>query len=104
MPVTKPYYEDYATHALRFYARNPALNMKSPGLKLVDIENWNACNDTMRKYSERDQAIILNVFKSKCALSDAVECIAAQYKMNAGNVWQLLNRFSADFAINRGLI
>lgn len=102
--MTKPYYEDYATHAIRFYARNPALNTKKSGLKLVDIQNWNVCNDTIRRYPERDQAIILSVFKSKCILSDAVECVASQYKLEPGNVWRLLNRFSEDFARNRGLV
>ena len=102
--MSKPFYEDYAKHAIRFYAQNRTLSMKKPGLKLVDIQNWNACNDAMRSFTNREQAIIIGVFKSKCAVDDAVNCIAAQFKVDQGNVWQLINRFSRQFALNRGLI
>lgn len=102
--MSKPCYEDYAKHAMRFFTRNPTVSMKDPNLKLSDIQNWNACNDTIRNYSEREQAIIVGVFKSKCAIDDSVNCIAAQFKVEAGVVWQLLNKFSKEFAKNRGLI
>lgn len=101
--MSKPYYEDYATHAMRFYARNPALCMNKPGLKLTDIQNWNACNDALRHFSEQERAIIVEVFRSKCAINDSVDCIAAQFKTEPGRIWQLLNRFSKEFAKNRGL-
>lgn len=101
--MSKPYYEDYAKHAMRFYARTPVLSMNKPGLKLVDIQNWNACNDTIRTFSAHDQAIILGVFRSKCAIDDAVNCISTQFKVAPGYVWQLLNSFSKEFAKNRGL-
>lgn len=102
--MTKPCYEEYANHALRFYAKNPALSFNSPGLKRVDIDNWNACNDIMRHYSEKDRAVVLGVFRSKCAMQDAVTGISSQLQISENGVWQLISRAAKDFAKRRGLI
>ena len=102
--MTKPFYEDYANHAMRFYARNPALNLKQPGLKKIDVENWMACNEAIKPYKDEERAIIINVFKSKCTMTDAVKAISGQLQVGENSVWQLLNRAAFDFAKKRGLI
>lgn len=102
--MTKPCYEDYANHAMRFYARNPALKLNAPGLKKVDIQNWNTCNDVLRTFAEKDRSIIIGVYGSKCAIEDAVKGISAQLQVSEGNVWQLLGHAAREFARLRGLI
>lgn len=102
--MTKPSYQDYANHALRFYARNPALNMRSPGLKKSDIDNWTACNDALRVFCDQERSVIIGVFNSKCTIEDAVRGISAQLQLEETNVWQILSRATKEFAKYRGLI
>lgn len=102
--MTKPCYQDYANHAMRFYARNPALNMRSPGLKKTDIQNWMACNDALRAFSDEDRSVIIGVYSSKCAMEDATKGISAQLNIDEANVWQLMNKAAKEFAKVRGLI
>lgn len=102
--MSKPFYEDYATHAMRFYSRNPAIKMNDPGLKLADVENWHACEDALRNFSELDRTILIEVFRCKCAIDDAVSCISAQFDVKPNTVWQLMNNFSNVFAKYRGLL
>ena len=102
--MSKPCYEQYVNHAMRFYARNLALNMRAPGLKKTDIQNWTTCDDVIKTFPEHEQTIIINIFKSKCNVSDAVRAMAEQLHMSENSVWQLLNSFSRDVARKRGLI
>lgn len=102
--MTKPSYQDYANHALRFYVRNPALNMRSPGLKKSDIQNWMACNNALRTFTEQDRSVIVGVYNSKCTMEDAVKGISSQLHLEEANVWQLLGRATKEFARCRGLI
>lgn len=100
----KPCYEEYANHAMRFYTRNLALNLSKPGLTKTDVANWNACNDAIQTFSQQEQTIIMSVYKSKCIMTDAVHAMAGQLHMSEGVIWQLLGRFSKEFAKKRGLI
>lgn len=102
--MSKPCYEEYANHAMRFFARHPALNLKGPGLKKSDILNWTACDNALRTFSESEQAVILNVFRSKCIMTDAVSAMASQLHVGEGFIWQILSRFSREFAKHRELI
>lgn len=102
--MNKPYYKEYANHAMRFYARNLALALGKPGLTKTDIDNWNACNDAIRMFSQQEQTILIIVYKSKCTMTDAVQATASQLHMDKNDIWQLLNRFSKEFAKKRGLI
>ena len=102
--MKKPCYEEYANKAFWFYARNPALSTNQPGLNKADIDNWNACNDAMRTFTRREQSIITEVYRSKCALVDAVDCVATSIGVDNGFVWQLLGRCTKTFARIRGLI
>ena len=100
----KPCYQDYAKHAMRFYVNNPVLNAKLPGVRLSDIQNWHACNDTLERFNDKEKALLIGVYKSKCSMNDAVRCIAAQLGVSQGTVWQQMNRFEKEFAKHRGLI
>ena len=102
--MSKPCYEEYVNHAMRFYARNPVLNMKAPGLSKIDIQNWNTCDETLRAFTEQEQNIVLNVYRSKCTMSEAIREIASQLRTNEDGIWQLMNKLSRTFAKNRGLI
>lgn len=102
--MSKPCYEEYANHAMRFYVRNPALSMSAPGLKKIDIQNWMACNDTLRSFTERDREIVITVYRNRCSIPDSVRAVANQNHVDSGVVWQLLSRFAREFATKRGLI
>lgn len=102
--MSKPCYEEYVNHAMRFYARNPVLNMKAPGLSKIDVQNWKACDETLQTYTEQEKNIILNIYRSKCTMSESIREISSQLHIDEGCVWQLMNRFSKDFAKRRGLV
>lgn len=102
--MSKTCYEEYVNHAMRFYVRNPALHMSSPGLKKSDVQNWVTCNDVINGYSKQDRETITDVYLFKGGLPDAVFTIAARNHTETCRIWQLLNRFAKDFAKKRGLI
>ena len=100
----KPFYEDCAKHAIRFYVKYPALNTKMSGMRLADIQDWHACDDVLSRYTDSERATLVGVYRSKCAMTDAVKCISGQLRIPENNIWQLMNRFARDYAKQRGLI
>lgn len=100
--MPKPFFEEYATHAYRFYAKNPVV--RASEVKKSELENWEACDAALRRFSKEDRAVVLAVFGSKCSVPDAVKCISHELALSDNYIWQLLNRVTRAFAERRGLI
>lgn len=104
----KPFYEECAKHAIRFYVKHPVLceprNVKLSGMRPTDIQNWHACDEVLSRYTDSERATLIGVYRSKCAMTDAVKCISDQLRVPENSVWQLMKRFARGYAKQRGLI
>ena len=99
--MNKPFYTDYVRHALRFYSRN--LDMTT-FKKDVDKANWNACNDSINFYSDRDKDILVYVYGSYDTLADNVYAMAKKYSINQNIIWDMMKEFERMVALERGLL
>lgn len=100
--MTKPFYAEYANHAMRFYARNT--EVIPYGTKAADVEMWESCQRVVMQLSERDKAVILAVYRSKCSVNEAAKCISEELNMSQNKIWQLIVHCTRLFAKERGLI
>ena len=99
--MNKPFYTDYVRHALRFYSRNLSISSFKKG---VDKENWLACCEAIRSYSDRDKDILVYVYGSYDTLADNVYAMAKKYSINQNIIWDMMKEFEREIAEKRGLI
>ena len=99
--MNKPFYTDYVRHALRFYSRNLSI---STFKKDVDKENWLACQESIREYSDRDKDILVYVYGSYDTLADNVYAMSKKYSINQSIIWDMMKEFERSIAEKRGLI
>ena len=99
--MNKPFYTDYVRHALRFYSRNLSL---STFKKEVDKENWLACSEAIRGYSDRDKDILVYVYGSYDTLADNVYAMAKKHRIHQNVIWDMMKEFEHTIAEKRGLV
>lgn len=97
----KPYYEDYITHAMRYYIshRTPG-DHKSP----ADAANWEACDAAIKDSPTYQVAIIADVYTNKGLLREAVKKTAEERKLNEDYVWKIVHQFNRSAAHHRNLL
>ena len=100
--MSKPFYAEYANHAMRFYARHS--DCKPAAGQSSDLAMWEACANASKRFTAHDNAVILAVYRSKCRINEAVECISKELRIPENKIWKLINQFSKVFAKERGLI
>ena len=99
--MNKPFYSDYVRHCLRFYTRNPNLSRFKTN---VDRNNWKACAEVVKEYSDRDRDIIASVYGNFDTLSDNVYETAKKYGINQGIIWDMMKEVERKIARRRGLL
>lgn len=100
--MSKPFYEAYANHAFRFYVRYPVLN--SGSVSKPSLEMWQTCETAMNELSDVERAVVVEIFRSRCTMEDAVKCISREIGMSENRAWQILHRVTRRFAELRGLV
>ena len=98
--MNKPYYTDYVRHALRFYTRNPNPTFHTE----VDKNNWYACHNAFKPYSDKDKEILISVYSGYDTLADEVYGAAKKYQINQNLIWDLMKDFERKVAKRRGLL
>ena len=91
---------DYAKHAMRFYSRH--LEARYFTNKVAE-SNWNACNNVIRNYSDRDRDILLYVYGSFDTVSDNVYAMSIKHQIHQDVIWDMMKEFESKVAIERGL-
>ncbi len=99
--MNRPFYSDYVRHALRFYTRN--LSRRSFKSE-VDKNNWIACENIIREYSDRDRDIIALVYGGFDTLADNVYETAKKYSINQAIIWDMMKDVERKIARKRGLL
>lgn len=99
--MNRPYYSDYVRHALRFYTRN----LSQPRFRSeADENNWFACQNILKGYSDRDRDILVAVYGGYDTLSDNVYEVAKKYGINQAIIWDTMKAFERKVARRRGLL
>ena len=99
--VRRPFYSDYVRHALRFYSRNLQMSRFKTN---ADRDNWMACDDAIKGYSDRDSKILLVVYSGFDTLSDNVYNAAKEFNVNQNIIWDMMKDFERKVAQARNLI
>lgn len=100
--MSKTFYSDYVRHALRFYTRNCDVQ---PIFKTeVDKSNWLSCQSVLKKYSNRDQDILIYVYSGHDTLPDEVYNASKNFDINQNIIWDMMKDVEHKIAIRRKLI
>lgn len=98
--MSKVYYTDYVRHALRFYTRNGNPEFHTE----VDKNNWYACHNAFKGYSDKAKAILVSVYSGYDTLADEVYNTAKKYQINQNQIWDMMKEFERKVAKRRGLL
>lgn len=99
--MNKPFYSDYVRHTMRFYSRNLKLKRFK---NQIDEENWLACYNTIRNYTDREKDILVYVYGSYDTLADNVYEMSKKYSINQSIIWDLMKEVELKIATERGLV
>ena len=100
--MTKPFYAEYANHAFRYYARH--IDCKPTPEQASNYVMWTACDKVSKRFPPYENAIIMDIYRSKLVINEAVRRLSGELRMPENKIWQLINKYSRAFAKERGLI
>lgn len=101
--MTKPYYENQANHAFRFYVRNPVLRVKGSSVSKCEIADWNACNMVYKMLTPDEQNTVTEIYRSKGYMPDIVHTLSCKLNIGENRIWAMLNYIAREFAKKRGV-
>lgn len=91
---------DYAKHAMRFYSRH--LDAHHFANKVAE-SNWNACDNVIKTYSDRDRDILIYVYGSFDTVGDNVYAMSKKHQIHQNIIWDMMKEFECKVAVERGL-
>ena len=98
--MSKPFYSDYVTHMLRYYARHD----KKYSDNEISTLNWCACDSVLKTLPTKDRSILMDVYWEKDILADNIYQVSRQNGIPQNNIWTLVRSVEAKIAKARGLI
>lgn len=102
--MARSHYADYASHAMRFYARHQHLRGKMEFMNEVEMLNWNACTKALLQFDPADRDILLEIYRERDTFPDNVYMASQKYCRSQDMIWTLNTQFLMEFAKIRGLI
>ena len=97
--MNKTFYSDYVRHCLRFYARYPTPNFRTP----TDKHNWTACDKAFRIFSDEERELLMDIYSRYDTLPDNVFCVCTERAIEQDDVWKLIEELEYVVALKRGL-
>ena len=94
------YYSTYVRHCLKFYARYPAPIFNSK----VDKKNWLACERVFKQFSDKEQEMLIKVYREGDTLADNVYQISKEKDIKQSKIWKMMERLERNVAKCRGLL
>jgi hypothetical protein len=102
----KPYYSEYVRHCLRYYIKtwdegkggHPIFRSDA------DRENWSACYQVLKDYSEYDMDLIAFVYRRGDTIADNVLALSTLKRVPQDAIWSLINTTERKIAKKRGLL
>lgn len=98
--MSKPFYSDYVTHMLRYYARYD----KKYSDNEISKQNWNVCHSVLKTLPIKDRSILMDVYWESDTLADSIYQVSRQNGISQNNIWTLIRSVEAKIAKVRGLI
>lgn len=96
----RPPYADYVMFCMKFYSRH----LSSPRFRTeVEKNNWHACHEVIKQYSDRDKDILVYVYGAFDTLGDNVYAMANKYHIHQNIIWDMMKEFERKVAVERGL-
>lgn len=85
---------------MRFYARHPKPKFRSE----VDRFNWNACDKSLKGFSDNEREILTTVYREGDTIPDNVRKISVDRNIKQDTIWELINELEHKIAKRRSLI
>ena len=102
----RPYYSEYVRHCLRYYIKT--LDEGKGGCPVfrtdADRENWGACHNVLKDYSQYDMDIIAEIYRPGDTIADKIYLLSLTKKVNQDTIWGLINATERKIAKQRGLL
>jgi len=102
--MAKTHYSDFASHALRFFARNQHRLGKMEFQSNAEMLNWNACIQAMIPFDDDQKAILLKLYRGWQSFPENVARVSRESHIPQSTLWAWNNTLLEAFAKNRGLI
>lgn len=102
----RPYYAEYAKHAMRYYSKF-ILNASSeqPRFKTEsDKKNWFACQSALKSFTDEERDILIRLYLTDDTLPENINDLAKRDGIRTDRLWGLVNDLERKFAKRRGLI
>lgn len=96
----KTFYSEFVRHCMRFYVRHPKPQFRSD----ADKENWYACESALSGFNDREQDILLTVFREGDTIPDNIYHLSKDRNIDQDVIWRLINNLERKVAHRRGLI
>lgn len=97
----KSYYDEYANHCIRFYAKYP----EPPEFRTdVDRRNWHAVNNAVSEYTEEQKRVIFSAVCGSLAVGQNIAEIETHGIFTQEQIWKLLCDTEHKIAKECGLI
>lgn len=100
----KPFYADYAEHALRYYSRFCSPDTAPNNCTSVDRANFEACRAALADLAPNERMLIVNLHRMYDRMPSNVKAISGQMGIPENDIWQLIKSVNRDIAIHRGLV
>lgn len=84
---------------MRFYARHQNPTFRSD----VDKQNWLVCDSALKELGDKDQELILAIYRERDTIPDNIYSISIAQNINQDAIWKLVNDFEYKVAKKRGL-
>lgn len=97
--TSKPYYQEYVFHCLRYFARH----IYSDEVDEVSKLNYKACESVLNTLKDVDREIIVFLFKSKDTMSDNIYQASLTYSESQEHIRGLLKYVTKAVARERKL-
>lgn len=96
----RTFYSEYVQHCMRFYARHPRPKFRSD----ADKHNWNACDSAMKGFTDKEQDILMTVYREGDTIPDNVYKVSVDRNIKQDTIWKLINELERKVAKRRNLI
>lgn len=96
----RTFYFEYVQHCMRFYARHPRPKFRSD----ADKQNWNACDSAMKGFTDKEQGILMTVYREGDTIPDNVYKVSVDRNIKQDTIWKLINELERKVAKRRNLI
>lgn len=87
-------------HCMRFYARHPHPKFRNN----VEKSNWCSCDGAIKCFTEKEQNILLAVYRSKEHILSSIYRVALEHEVHEDIIWGLVHKLESEIAKRRGLI